>query len=264
MTEAVYITGGASGIGRELACRYVRDGRSVFLFDLSPLEAVVDELRGLITDATAQRVEGFSLDVADDEAVRQTFSKAAAHAAPELVVNSAGILLCEPFTSTTREAFERVISVNLLGSRNVAEAAVEHLRPGGHLALVASLAGVAPCYGYSAYCAAKHGVVGLADVLRMELKPEGFDVSVVCPPEVETPMVVEERKTRPKATTDIKGLGGLLTVQEAAEQIQAGLARRNFMIIPGRRARFMYGMTRLTPRALSNQLSDFLVAKGRD
>ncbi len=262
MGRTVYITGAASGIGRELARRYVRQGWNAFLFDRAELEGAVAEMKSLA--GSEQTLQGLMLDVSDEASVNTAFSEAAGQLAPDLVINCAGILSCEPFTNSSGEDFERVIRVNLIGSRHVAASAVTHLRPGGQLVLVASLAGVAACYGYTAYCAAKHGVVGLADVLRMELKPLGITVSLVCPPEVETPMVVEERKTRAKATSDIKALGGLLTVEEAASQIEAGVARRDFMIIPGRRARFMYWTTRITPRVLNNRLADFLVSRGQN
>lgn len=90
---------------------------------------------------------------------------------------------------------QRDVEVNLIGSRNFSAAVLPLMTPGAQLALIASLAGLVPNYGYAAYSASKFGVVGLAGCLRLEYRPKGIDVCVVCPPGVETPMVTEERRS---------------------------------------------------------------------
>ena len=234
MTRTTLITGGASGIGRRLAELLEERGEQVVVLD-----------RALGTD------------VRDAAAV-----KAAVDAArPRLVVNSAGIQLARPFTELTEDEYRRVVEVNLLGSRNVAAAAWPHLRDGGHLVLVASLAGLTPLYGYAAYSASKYGVVGLAEVLRLEGRPEGIRVSCVCPPEVETPMVEEERRTMSPATQALKGFAGTLGVDAAARQILAGIDRGAFMIVPGRRGRATRLLTRYAPQRIAHAVADRAVAK---
>ena len=235
MTRSTLITGGASGIGRKLAQLLTARGDRVTVLD-----------RAL--DGT---------DVRDAAAV-----KAAVDAArPRLVINSAGIQLAKTFPDLDEDEYRRVIEVNLLGSRNVAAAAWPHLRDGGHLVLVASLAGLTPLYGYAAYSASKYGVVGLAEVLRLEGRPEGIRVSCVCPPEVETAMVEEERRTMHPATEALKAVAGTLDVDTAAREILAGIDRGAFMIVPGRRGRTTRALTRFAPARIAHAVADRAVAK---
>ncbi|MDX1816969.1 MAG: SDR family oxidoreductase [Marinobacter sp.] len=254
----VFITGGASGIGLQLAREYVGSGCPVTLFDIQPTEAAVEALSAIPGGGP---VRAFRMDVSDPASVRDAFSEAAAAGAPDLVVNCAGICLAAPFEATDDEAYARIIEINLLGSRHVAAAALPHLRAGSQLALIASMAGLVGCYGYSAYCASKYGVVGLAEVLRIELGPRGVAVSVVCPPEVETPMIEEERKNRPKQTATMKKMAGTLPVDYAVAQIRRGIDRRRFMIIPGKRARMLSLTNRLLPGSLTRWLASFLAAR---
>jgi NAD(P)-dependent dehydrogenase (short-subunit alcohol dehydrogenase family) len=243
MPESAYITGAASGIGRRLSELLAARGARVVGFD-----------RNARTDAT------FAVDVRDADAVEAAFAAAEAQVGPpSLVINSAGIQLGKAFADLTTEEFTRVVEVNLLGSRNVAAAALRRLSPGGHLVLVASLAGLVPNYGYAAYCASKYGVVGLAEVLRLECRPRGIRVSCVCPPEVETPMVDEERRTELAPTRALKDLAGTMALEPAARGILAGIDRGDFLIMPSARARGARNLARFLPARLSRAVSDRVV-----
>lgn len=254
----IYITGGASGIGLQLARDYARSGCAVTLFDIQPTEDAVTELSAI---PGAGRVRAFALDVSDPASVREVFSEAAAEQGPDLVVHCAGICIAAPFDEISDDAYTWLININLLGSRHVAAGVLPHLEPGSQMVFVASMAGLVGCYGYSAYCASKYGVVGLAEVLRIELAPRGIDVSVVCPPEVETPMVVEERKSRPKQTESLKLMAGTLPVDHAVAQIRRGIDQRRFLIIPGKRARSLWFTNKLLPGFLTRRLADILVSR---
>ncbi len=254
----IYITGGASGIGFQLAKVYVRAGCAVTLFDIQSTEAAVTELSAL---SGAIPVRAFVLDVSDAASVREVFDQAAAEAGPDVVIHCAGICMAAPFDEIGDDAYTRLININLLGSRHVAAAVLPHMNAGSHLVFVASMAGLVGCYGYSAYCASKYGVVGLAEVLRIELAAKGIDVSVVCPPEVETPLVVEERKSRPRQTEALKLMAGTLPLEYAVAQIRRGIDRRRFLIIPGKRARGLWFTNKLLPGCLTRRLADFLVKR---
>jgi short-subunit dehydrogenase len=134
---------------------------------------------------------------------------------------------------------------------------------GGQLALVASMAGTVGIYGYSAYGASKFAVLGMAQCLRAEYAPKGITISVICPPEIDTPMVQTEIQTMHPATRVLKDIAGRLTLTEAISQITRGLARKQFMVIPGKMAKATYWLNRLTPNWLNHKVVDFLVAKNR-
>ncbi|SFR41414.1 Short-chain dehydrogenase [Marinobacter gudaonensis] len=254
----IFITGGASGIGLQLARDYAGSGCAVTLFDIQPTQGAVAELSAI---PEAGPVRAFAMDVCDPAQVRKVIAEAAAEQGPDLVIHCAGICIAAPFEEISDEAYTRLININLLGSRHVAAAVLPYLQSGSQLAFVASIAGLLGCYGYSAYCAAKYGVVGLAEVLRIELAPRGIAVSLVCPPEVETPLVVEERKNRPKQTETLKLMAGTLPVEYAVEQIRRGIDRRRFLIIPGKRARLLWFTNKLLPGSLTRRLTDFLVSR---
>ena len=105
-------------------------------------------------------------------------------------------------------------------------------------------------YSYSAYNASKHGVVGLAGALRLDYIERGIEVSVICPPEINTPMVVEERKTLPAAGAKLKDAAGSLELAPACEYMMTQLKQRRFMIVPGFRARAVSAVARWFPNLM--------------
>lgn len=257
----VWITGGASGIGLAIGKRFAAGGAHVTVFDLRLRDEALLELDGA-RRFSATPVRGYVMDVADSEQVRRLFNLAAKeNGKPDLVFNSAGIVSAVEFDRLSYDEWDRVIRVNLYGSRNVASAVLPLLAPGARFALMASLAGIAGGYGYAAYAASKFGVIGLAEVLRVEWKPRGIDVSVVCPPEVDTPMVQEERKFRPTATTDMKLFAGTLTVDEAADSIVAGLKSGRYLIVPGGKGKMTYLLTKYLPRLVTHRVADAIVTR---
>lgn len=258
--KLVYVTGGGSGIGFETAKQLLEQGARVCIFDLSlsaPKEAQLRQVAKQEED-----LKFYLLDVTYQNTVENRFSVAAkAMGVPDLIFNSAGIVSAVEMMNLGYDEWDRVISINLYGSRNVAHAAGSLLKPGGRLALISSLSGVVGSYGYAAYAASKFGVVGLAQVLRMEWKPRGIGVSVICPPEIETPLVVNERKFRPKPTSALKSFAGHLTVEDAVDQILRSLRKQKFMIIPGIRAKLTWFLLRFAPMRLNHAVSDGIVAK---
>ncbi len=252
------ITGAGSGIGNRLAELLIARGDDVIALDI----AFGDAARALLESAGSGSVHFEQVDVRDAAAVKTAVDAgAAALGAPTLVVNSAGVVTAQPFVDTSEEEFRRVVDINLYGSRNVAKAAVPHLQDGGHLVLIASLAGFVANFGYSAYCSSKFGVVGLAEVLRLELKPKGIEVSVVAPPEVVTPMVEEERRSGSKITGELKQFAGSMELEPAAKMILDGIDGGGFLIVPSLRGKATRWLNRFTPLTMTHKISDRMLAK---
>jgi NAD(P)-dependent dehydrogenase (short-subunit alcohol dehydrogenase family) len=259
--RVVFITGGMSGIGHCLAGKYAAQGCDVGLFDVVadlPQQQAIERLRR----NPDQRVGAWRVDVTDTEGVTAAIDQAVAQlGVPDLVINSAGVQRAAEFLELPAETFEFVVKINLFGSRNVAAAALRHMRRGGHIAFVSSLAGLVTSYSYAAYCASKFAVVGLAGVLRVEFKPKGIAVSVICPPEISTPMVAKELETMHPVTRELKDFAGTLSVDEACDEIIARLDRREFRIIPGAKARLTYRLGRYLPDAALRGVVDSKVKK---
>jgi NAD(P)-dependent dehydrogenase (short-subunit alcohol dehydrogenase family) len=255
--RTAFITGGGSGIGLRLAEMLAERHARLALFDRTIGETVRQRLGALAPGSVFHEV-----DVRDasglDSAVR---SAVASVGAPQLAINCAGVQRARVFEELTAADFEFIVGINLLGSRNFAAAVLPHLSPGASLVFVASLAGLVGNYGYTAYSASKFGVVGFASALRLECRPRGVRVTVVCPPEVETPMVVEERRTAPAITMQSKQFAGVVALDDLCSDILRGAAHGDWMIVTGFKARLTHLIARLAPR-LMNQLADRMVAEG--
>ena len=258
--RCVFISGGGSGIGREFAIRLAQEGAHIAIFNRKLAPQVLDELRQ-VAQRPDQRFENYSADVSDDAAIHAAIAQAVQTLGPpDLAINSAGIQISAPFEALSSADFNQVIHVNLIGSRNFAAATLPYLRPGAHLVLVASLAGLVGNFAYAAYCASKFGTVGLAQVLRLELKLKGIDVSVCCPAEIDTPLVVEERKTLHPVSAALKDFAGTMAVQPACDGMLKGIAQRDFEIIPGLMPWLTAFLARHV-RGITTRISDGIAAK---
>jgi len=261
----VYITGGSSGIGLATARCMAARGAHVGLFARDPVK--LDEAEAVVKTAAVrptQQVFTLPLDVTDEGAVRHTCAQAVARfGGPEILITSAGIPMAGRFENMEAQRFDAVMQVNLYGTRHVIAALlpVMQAKGGGHIALVASSAGLYGVYGYSAYGASKFALVGLAESLRSELLNHRVRVSVFCPPEVDTPILAAEKADLPPATRVLKDLAGTLNADAAAAALVRGIVKNQFMIIPGFRAKVFYWLKRLLPGPLFWGLPDFIVKR---
>jgi NAD(P)-dependent dehydrogenase (short-subunit alcohol dehydrogenase family) len=261
--KIVYITGGVSGMGLIAGQMLAGLGASIAIFDLNPSESAEQAITSS-RRSPDQRVCLYGLNVTDRDQVIEAFSLAAKEVgAPDIVVNMAGIGAAAEFAAMKYEVFDRIIQVNLYGSRNVVDAALTSMlaRGGGKIVLVGSMGGIIPVYGYTAYGASKFAVVGLAQCLRYELKPHGVSVACFCPGEVETPGLAAERQALPPASAALKKIGGTMPVEHAVRGLIEGIRRDEFMIIPGFRTRLTYLAYRLMPVPLWNFITDGIVAR---
>jgi NAD(P)-dependent dehydrogenase (short-subunit alcohol dehydrogenase family) len=259
--QRTFITGGASGIGLHLAKIMLSNGGDIAIFDISISDKAKSELEKAKVNAL-QKISLHNVDVRDSDAVFNAVKEASNHIGrPNLALNVAGIQLAKLFEELSAEEFERVVSINLFGSRNFSAAVLPLMKKGSQLAFVASLAGLVPNYTYAAYCASKFGVVALAGVLRQEYIAKGIHVSVICPPEIDTPLVMEELKTMHPVTKELKSLAGNISLEQACNEIIASLQKQTFLIIPGFMARFTYWLNRIVPINIFNKMVNNIILK---
>jgi NAD(P)-dependent dehydrogenase (short-subunit alcohol dehydrogenase family) len=187
--QVVALMGASSGIGRETALRFARWGAKVVVEARSEpgLHSLVEEIQRRGGEATAMVA-----DTSDFEQVKAV----AEHAVEEYGrldtwVHLAAVGLFATFEQTTPEEFERVIDVNLMGQVYGAMAALPHLKQEGRGALIhiSSVEAKRSFPFHSAYGASKHGIDGFLEALRVELKHEGWPISVtqVMPGTINTP-----------------------------------------------------------------------------
>lgn len=212
------VTGGGRGIGAAIARRLLDDGASVTLLgrDCTVLDAAVQALQPHVTPGA--KLGAATADIADADAVAAAFALAAEARGPiTLLVNNAGQAHSAPFGKTDLAQWQRMLDVNLTGTFLCTQAALPAMlaQGWGRIVNVASTAGLIG-YGYvSAYCAAKHGVIGLTRALALELASKGITVNAVCPGYTETDIVRD-------AVANIVDKTG-----RTAEQARAELAARN-------------------------------------
>ena len=245
--RVVFITGGSSGIGRDMARRLAAEGADIALFNRSAAEDVLAELRAAARQP-AQRFASYRADVAQAGSIEAAVRQAVAElGAPDLAINSAGVIHARPLEEASAQDFNRVIDINLKGSCNFAAAVLPHLRPGSHLVFVASLAALTGNFAYTAYCASKFGVRGLAEALRYELKLQGIAVSLCCPGEIMTPMVAQERRAMHPVSAAMKDFAGSSTLDKSVPALLRGIARREFEITDTPKAALTAWLSRHTP-----------------
>lgn len=171
------ITGAGSGIGRALANDLARRGTHLSLSDIDEvgLAETVSQCEGLGVKVVADRV-----DVSDREAVFAWADKVAAdHGKVNLIFNNAGVALGATIDGMSYEDFEWLMSINFWGVVHGTKAFLPHLRASGegHVVNLSSVFGLMSIPTQSAYNAAKFGVRGFTDALRMELEIAGCGVS---------------------------------------------------------------------------------------
>jgi NAD(P)-dependent dehydrogenase (short-subunit alcohol dehydrogenase family) len=250
------IAGAGSGLGHGIAQRLLARGVKVSVLDLG----ISDERAAALTAAGSQW-RHHPCDVTRLESVKAAVDAAVAAYGPAgLAVNFAGVGVSASFAEMDDAEFYRVMNINVTGTYHFARAVMPHLRKGDRLALTASMAGITSNYAYTSYGTSKFAVLGLATTLRYEYEPLGIGISVICPPEVMTPMVDEEIAKGNKIGLEIKQLAGSLQPDFACDKILAGLLAGKWMIIPGVKAKMTYFAARRMP-ALFHLITMAIVRK---
>ncbi|SDP74378.1 SDR family NAD(P)-dependent oxidoreductase [Desulforhopalus singaporensis] len=261
--KRAYIIGGSSGIGLAIAEHLARHrGTDIVLFgrSLSKLKKAQQQLAPGV--ASPRQVNCLSVDVDNEEAVNVCMTEAMrTFGRPDILVLSAGTTATKRFVELSAEDFNGVLQTNVQGTVNCLRALMpEMVKTGGKIMLVSSLAGFMGIFGYSAYCASKFALVGLAESLRWELEETPVDLCVLCPPEVATPLIELEKETIPKETRAAKDLLGTLEAEYVAAKAVSGMLKGKFVIIPGFKARLMYLVSRVLPKNLIYRLTLKMVA----
>jgi NAD(P)-dependent dehydrogenase (short-subunit alcohol dehydrogenase family) len=236
--KVVVVTGGGRGIGQALARALSREGARLAIADLDAVaaERAAAELGG---DAI-----GLQLDVTDLAAFTACLDEVERRLGPlDVLVNNAGIMPVTPLEEESDASILRQLEINLHAVIHGTREAIRRMRPrgSGHIVNVASLAGKSGFPGLATYCATKHGVVGLSEAVRAELRDTGLEVSVVMPGIVRT-----ELATGLKETKGTK----IVTPEEVAAEVVSALKVPRFDVFVPRSTGPLVAVTSALPRRL--------------
>ncbi|KAK9050631.1 hypothetical protein SSX86_012540 [Deinandra increscens subsp. villosa] len=226
----VFITGGSRGIGLGLARQAAAEGARVTILarNLEQLQ----EAKTSIRLSTGVDVAIVSADVRDFEAVKEAVESASPI---DVLICNQGVFSSGELVSQEIKEVKDMIDVNLVGSFNLVKAALPGMKNRSDrrpvsIAFMSSQAGQVGIYGYTAYGASKFGLKGLAEALQQEVISDDIHVSLIFPPETDTPSLAEEKERRPPLTSIIAASCNVMQVNEVVKKALNGIKSGSFLV----------------------------------
>ena len=256
MHNRIMITGAGSGLGREMALRWAREGWRLALSDVN--QAGLEETLRLVREAGG---DGFiqRCDVRDYSQLT-----ALAQACEErlggidVVVNNAGVAAGGFFSELSLEDWDWQLSINLMGVVKGCKAFLPLLlKSQGRLINIASMAALMQGPAMSNYNVAKAGVVALSESLLVELRDQQVKVHVVCPSFFQTHLLDSFRGPTPAMKAQVGKLleSSPISAGEIADYIFQQVAAEEFMILPHEQGRMAWAIKRQQPQAIYDEMA---------
>ncbi|MEH0846240.1 SDR family oxidoreductase [Micromonospora sp. CPCC 205711] len=223
------ITGAAGGIGSALARRFVAEGAAAVVLADRDADAVAAVAEGIGPVA-----RGVAVDVTDEEQVRELVADTERrYGRIDLFCANAGVATGGGVEADDLE-WDRAWRVNVLAHVYAARAVLPAMlaRGDGYLLNTCSAAGVLTAVGDAPYTATKHAAVGLAEWLAVTYRDQGIRVSALCPQGVDTPMLADGLASGHLGARVIAASGAVLSTDQVADAVIAGLAEERFLILP--------------------------------
>lgn len=234
--QHICITGGSSGIGLSIACQAAAAGArlSIIARDPAKLANAITKIRSENPDGA--EIFAVSADVSIEADVLEAINAAKEkHGPVDILITSAGTAKPGYFEQIPVHVFEQTMAVNYFGTLYAIKAVTPSMisRKRGAIVMISSGAGLVGLFGYSAYAPTKFAIRGLAESLRGEMKQLGITVSVVYPPDTETPQLTQENQTKPPETKAITANAGLWTADAVARVTLKAVIKGQFCVTPG-------------------------------
>jgi 3-hydroxybutyrate dehydrogenase len=198
--KSAIITGAASGIGKEIAIIFAREGAKVAIADLN--QAAADATAAEIKASGAQAM-GVAMDVTDEKAVNDGVAAvAAAFGGVDILISNAGIQIVHPLEEFTYADWKKMLAIHVDGAFLTTRACLPHMYKsgrGGSVIYMGSVHSKEASMLKAPYVTAKHGLIGLAKVVAKEGAAHGVRANVICPGFVRTPLVEKQIPEQAKA-----------------------------------------------------------------
>ncbi|MET0401623.1 MAG: SDR family oxidoreductase [Cystobacter sp.] len=255
-SQRIFITGGASGLGKAIALRYARAGARVCIGDVHE-----ERSRETLAELKALGIQALSVHC---DVTREGDLRAAAERLTEewggvdIVVNNAGVAQAGAIDDVSIADWQWVVDINLLGVvRGCHVFTPVFKRQGqGHFVNVASMAGLIDMPMMSAYNATKAAVVSLSETLQNEFVDTKIGVTLVCPSFFKTNLADSLRSNNPALRSVVQKLltRSKITADDIAENIFQAVKRRDFYVLPHAEGIQAWWAKRLLPRRLYTEL----------
>lgn len=261
------VAGGSSGIGLELSKLLAGAGCSVTILGRS-----MEKLAAAQGEIAAQKPDQqgdcaiLQADITESELLTATLSAwIAENGVPDILVNCAGASRPGMFLDVSPEDFRAMMDVNYFGTVNVTRAILPGMleRAAGHIVFLSSVAGFLGMVGYTAYAPAKFAVRGFADSLRTELQGSGVRLSIVFPPDTETPGLVHERPFQPPVLRAMNENAKAMSARDVAAATFKGIQRNRYLVTPGFDSSFYFKLVGLLGGGLVYPVLDLFLADAR-
>jgi NAD(P)-dependent dehydrogenase (short-subunit alcohol dehydrogenase family) len=245
--KVVAITGGGRGIGRAIAQALAREGARVAVCDLDR------EAAEATAAALGDGAVGLAVDVTDHAALVAFLDEVERRLGPlDVLVNNAGIMPVTPLAEESADSIARQLDLNLRAVIHGTQEAMRRMVPRrtGHIVNMSSIAGRSGFPLLATYCATKHGVVGLSEAARVELRGTGVEVSVVMPSVVKTELTTGLSESRVKA----------LEVDDVAREVVGALQKPRFDVFVPRSNGPLVQLTSPLPRRVREAIGRWIKA----
>ncbi|MCP4451500.1 MAG: SDR family NAD(P)-dependent oxidoreductase, partial [Planctomycetes bacterium] len=256
--------GGSQGMGLAVARDVVRLGGSVCLVALDELQEAQKYTELLRVDE-GQFIETILCDTTDRDAMEPLMAEyIECRGIPDYLFNFVGYAYAQYVENLKLDHFQQNMDVNYYGQLVPALIILPYFlerKRGGHISFTSSILGCFGIMGYATYAPTKHALVGLAEVLRNELKPHAIKVSILYPPDTRTPGFNKENETKPPECTLLSEKAKLLEPEAVSEAFIHGILTHRFQILPGK-SKLYWRLFRYLP-GLLRLLMDWEYAKAR-
>ncbi|MHB2080045.1 SDR family oxidoreductase [Pseudomonas asiatica] len=260
MQDRIMITGAGSGLGREIALRWAREGWRLALADVNEagLRETLELARAAGGEGFVQRcdVRDYSQLTALAQACTEQFGGI------DVIVNNAGVASGGFFAELSLEDWDWQIAVNLMGVVKGCKAFLPLLeRSKGRIINIASMAALMQGPGMSNYNVAKAGVLALSESLLVELRQLEVAVHVVCPSFFQTNLLDSFRGPNPAMKAQVGKLleGSPINAADIAEYIHRQVAAGEFLILPHEAGRQAWQLKRQAPERLYDEMAEMAV-----
>ncbi len=224
----ILITGGSKGIGLAVAQRLAQQGANLFLVarKLKVLKEAQQSIKGYGVEC-----EIASCDVGNKAQVKKTVAAMKKKMGSiDGLINNAGFSIPAYFHEAKLADFEKLMQTDYFGSVYFAKEVYPHLKKGDFITFTSSVVGYMGVFGFSSYAGPKFALIGLAEVLEQEMTPQGIQVSVLCPPDTDTPGFEQEEQTKPFETKKLSESAKLMSPDGVAEVFLKKLQKGKFII----------------------------------